>query len=181
MRSIVSMTLAACAVAALGSSALAQAPAPAAPPAQPAAGGTPDVMPFDIPYGVSIGLEHAKQLMAAAEAEAKKRNWKMNIAVVDTNGELVQFERMEGAQIASGPIAVGKARTAARFRRESRVFYNAYETGHPYIGTLDPGLVASPGGFPLVEGGKLIGAIGCSGGTGDQDAATCKAGADLMK
>jgi glc operon protein GlcG len=183
MRSIVTLTLAACAVAALGSSALAQAPAPApaAPPAQPSAGGTPDAMPFDIPYGVSIGLERAKQVMAAAEAEAKKRNWKMNIAVVDTNGELVQFERMEGAQIASGSVSIGKARTAARFRRESRVFYNAFETGHGYIATLDPTLVASPGGFPLVEGGKLIGAVGCSGGTGDQDAATCKAGADLMK
>jgi glc operon protein GlcG len=183
MRSIVSITLAACAIAAISSSAFAQAPAPApaTPPAPPSAGGTPDAMPFDIPYGVSIGLERAKQLVAAAEAEAKRRNWKMNIAVVDTNGELVQFERMEGAQIASGPISVGKARTAARFRRESRVFYNAYETGHSYIGTLDPGLVASPGGFPLVEGGKLIGAIGCSGGTGDQDAATCKVGADLMK
>jgi uncharacterized protein GlcG (DUF336 family) len=138
-------------------------------------------MPFDIPYGVSIGLEKAKQVMAAAEAEAKKRNWKMNIAVVDTNGELVQFERMEGAQIASGPISVGKARTAARFRRESRVFYNGYETGHSYYSTLDPGLVASPGGFPLVEGGKLIGAVGCSGGTGDQDALICKVGAEIVK
>jgi uncharacterized protein GlcG (DUF336 family) len=120
--------------------------------------------------------------MAAAEAEAKRRNWKMNIAVVDTNGELVQFERMEGAQIASGSISIGKARTAARFRRESRVFYNVFESGHGYISTLDPGgLVASPGGFPLVEGGKLIGAVGCSGGTGDQDAAICKVGADLVK
>ncbi len=181
MRSIVSMTLAACAVALASSATLAQTPAPATPPAQPAAGGTPDVMPFDIPYGQSIGLEHAKQLMAAAEAEAKRRNWKMNIAVVDTNGELVQFERMEGAQIASGSISVGKARTAARFRRESRAFYNAFETGHGYVSTLDPTLVASPGGFPLVEGGKLIGAIGCSGGTGDQDAAICKVGADLVK
>jgi glc operon protein GlcG len=181
MRSIVSMTLAACALAVLSSPTLAQAPAPATPPAPPAAGGTPDAMPFDIPYGVSIGLDRAKQVMAAAEAEAKKRNWKMNIAVVDTNGELVQFERMEGAQIASGSIAVGKARTAARFRRESRVFYNAYETGHAYTGTLDPGLVASPGGFPLVEGGKLIGAVGCSGGTGDQDAAICKVGAEVVK
>ncbi len=181
MRSIVSMTLAACAVAALGSSALAQAPAPATPPAQPASGGTPDAMPFDIPYGMSIGLDRAKQVMAAAEAEAKKRNWKMNIAVVDTNGELVQFERMEGAQIASGSISIGKARTAARFRRESRLFYNAYETGHAYVGTLDPTLVASPGGFPLVENGKLIGAVGCSGGTGDQDAAICKVGAEIVK
>src|SRR6201994_434665 len=181
MRSIVSMTLAACAVAALSSSALAQTPAPATPPAPPSAGGTPEAIPFDIPYGVSIGLERAKQVMAAAEAEAKRRNWKMNIAVVDTNGELVHFSRMEGAQIASGPISIGKARTSARFRRESRVFYNAYETGHAYPGTLDSGLVASPGGFPLVEGGKLIGAVGWRGGTGDQDAATCKIGAEVVK
>jgi glc operon protein GlcG len=185
MRSVISMTLAACAVAAMGSLALAQAPAPApapaTPAAPPAAGGTPDKMPFDIPYGMSIGLEQAKQVMAAAEAEAKKRNWKMNIAVVDTNGEPVMFERMEGAQIASGPISIGKARTAARFRRETRLFYNAYETGHSYPGTLDPTLTASPGGFPLVENGKLIGAVGCSGGTGDQDAAICKVGADIVK
>src|SRR5882724_7596121 len=185
MRSVVSMTLAACAVAAVGSLAMAQtptpAPAPATPPAPPAAGGTPDAMPFDIPYGMSIGLEKARQVMAAADAEAKKRNWKMNIAVVDTNGELVHFSRMEGAQIASGLISIGKARTSARFRRESRAFFNAFETGHPYVATLDPTLVASPGGFPLIEGGKLIGAIGCSGGTGDQDAAVCKMGADVVK
>ena len=179
MRPVVSMTLAACAVALMSTTTLAQAPA--TPPAPPAAGGTPDAMPFDIPYGVSIGLDRAKQVMAAAEAEGKKRNWKMNIAVVDTNGELVHFSRMEGAQIASGSISVGKARTSARFRRESRAFYNAYETGHPYVGTLDPTLVASPGGFPLVEGGKLIGAIGCSGGTGDQDAVICKVGAEVVK
>ena len=181
MRSIVSMTLAACAIALMSSPTLAQAPAPATPPAPPSAGGTPDAMPFDIPYGLSIGLERAKQVMAAAEAEAKKRNWKMNIAVVDTNGELVHFSRMEGAQIASVAISQGKARTAARYRRESRVFYNAFETGHPYVSTLDPTLIASPGGFPLVEGGKLIGAVGCSGGTGDQDAAVCKAGAEVVK
>jgi uncharacterized protein GlcG (DUF336 family) len=133
-------------------------------------------MPFDIPYGQSIGLEKAKQVMVAAEA--KKRSWKMNIAVADTNGEIVMFERMQGAQIASGNISIGKARTAARFRRESRAFYNAFETGHGYVSTLDPALVASPGGFPLVEGGKLIGAVGC---TGDQDAAICKMGADVVK
>jgi len=183
MRSIISFGLAACAVVWMTSSALAQAqtPAPTAAPAQPPSGGTPDAMPFDIPYGQSIGLEKAKQVMAAAEAEAKKRNWKMNIAVVDTNGEAVMFERMEGAQIASGSISIGKARTAARFRRESRAFYNAFEIGHGYVETLDPTLVASPGGFPLVEGGKLVGAVGCSGGTGDQDAAICKVGADLVK
>ena len=175
------MTLAACAMAVVSSPTFAQNPTPAAPPAPPSAGGTPDAVPFDIPYGMSIGLERAKQVMAAAEAEAKRRNWKMNIAVVDTNGELVQFERMEGAQIASGTISIGKARTAARFRRESRVFYNVYESGHPYVSTLDPTLIASPGGFPLIEGGKVIGAVGCSGGTGDQDAATCKVGAEVVK
>src|ERR1700743_2298938 len=183
MRSIISFGLAACAVVWMSSSALAQGqtPVPAAPPTNAPAGGTPDAMPFDIPYGQSIGLEKAKQVMAAAEAEARKRNWKMNIAVVDTNGEPVMFERMEGAQLASGTVVCGKARTSARFRRESRAFYNVMEAGHAYVGTLDPGLVASPGGFPLVENGKLVGAVGCSGGTGDQDAATCKAGADLMK
>jgi glc operon protein GlcG len=181
MRSTVQMMLAVCAMAIVSSPVLAETPTPAAPPSPPAAGGTPDAMPFDIPYGVSIGLERAKQVMAAAEAEAGRRNWKLNIAVVDTNGELVHFSRMEGAQIASGPISVGKARTAARFRRESRLFYNAYEGGHSYVGTLDPTLVASPGGFPLVEGGKLIGAVGCSGGTGDQDAAVCKVGAEVVK
>lgn len=176
MRSIISVALAACAVAAISSQALAQAPAPATAPAA-----VPEKMPFDIPYGMSIGLEQAKQLVAAAEAEAKKHNWKMNIAVVDTNGEPVLFERMEGAQIASGSISIGKARTAARFRRETRLFFNAYESGHTYAATLDPTLTASPGGFPLVENGKLIGAIGCSGGTGDQDAVTCKVGAELVK
>jgi glc operon protein GlcG len=185
MRLVVSMTLAACAVALVSTATQAQtptpAPAPAAAPAPPSAGGTPEAVPFDIPYGQSIGLERAKEVMAAAEAEAKKRNWKMNIAVVDTNGELVQFERMEGAQIGSGSVSIGKARTAARFRRESRLFYNAFETGHGYVATLDPTLVASPGGFPLVEGGKLIGAVGCSGGTGDQDAAVCKMGAEVVK
>jgi glc operon protein GlcG len=175
MRSMTSLVLVACAAVAISSQALAQSPTPAAPAS------VPEKMPFDIPYGMSIGLDHAKQLVAAAEAEAKKHNWKMNIAVVDTNGEPVLFERMEDAQIASGSISIGKARTAVRFRRESRLFFNAYESGHTYVSTLDPTLVASPGGFPLVEGGKLIGAIGCSGGTGEQDAVTCKAGADLMK
>jgi uncharacterized protein GlcG (DUF336 family) len=181
MRSTISYLLAACAAVAISSQALAQSPAPATPPANAPSGGTPDVMPFDIPYGQSIGLEKAKQLVAAAEAEAKKRNWKMNIAVVDTNGEPVLFERMEGAQIASGTISINKARTAARFRRESRAFYNAYEGGHTAAGTLDPTIAASPGGFPLVEGGKLIGGMGCSGGTGDQDALICKTGVDLVK
>jgi glc operon protein GlcG len=152
-----------------------------APPAPPAAGGLPDKVPGDIPYGQSIGAEKAKQVLAAAEAEGKKRGWPLCIAVADTNGDLVAFLRMEGAQVGSVVVSQGKARTAVRYRRETRIFYNAYETGHPYVSTLDPTLVASPGGYPLVENGKLIGAIGCSGGTGDQDAAVCKVGADVVK
>jgi uncharacterized protein GlcG (DUF336 family) len=155
----------------------AQAPAPA----QPSAGGTPDKIPFDIPYGQSIGADLAKKVLAAAEAEAKKHGWKLNIAVADTNGELVLFERMEGAMIGSVNVSQGKARTAARYRRETRVWFNAYEGGHPYFTTLDPTIVASPGGFPLIENGKVIGAVGCSGGTGDQDAVVCKAGAEIVK
>jgi len=148
---------------------------------QPAAGGTADGVPFDVPYGTPINLETARRVMAAVEAEAARHRWKLNIAVVDTHGELVHFSRMDGAQLGSIGVAQGKARTAARYRRESRAFYNAFETGHPYVATLDPTLVASPGGFPIIEGGKLIGAVGCSGGTGDQDAAACKAGAELVK
>lgn len=166
----------------VATAASAQAPAaPAAPAAPPAAGGTPDKVPADIPYGQAIGIELAKKVMVAAEGEATKRGWKLCIAVADTNGELVHFVRMEGAQIGSVTVSQGKARTAARYRRDSRVFYNAFETGHPYVATLDPTLVASPGGYPLVENGKVIGAVGCSGGTGDQDAVVCKAGADVVK
>jgi len=141
----------------------------------------PVEMPFDVPYGMAISLERAEAAVQAAVTEAKKRNWKMNIAVVDTHGDLVHFSRMDGAQLASVTISQGKARTATRFRRESRLFYNAFETGHPYVATLDPTLVASPGGYPLVEGGKIIGAVGCSGATGDQDAVACKAGAETIK
>jgi glc operon protein GlcG len=184
MRKIVLTSLIVCGSALIGAHAQAPAPGTSPPPAAPAApvaGGTADGTPFDIPYGTHVTLQTAMRLIAAVEAEATKHRWKLNIAVVDTNGDLVHFARMDGAQIASGTIAQGKARTAARYRRESRLFYNAFETGHPYVATLDPTLVASPGGFPLVEGGKLIGAIGCSGGTGDQDAAACKVGAELAK
>lgn len=178
MLRVVLTSLIVCGTALIGAQVQAQTPVPVA---APASGGTADGIPFDIPYGMPISLETAKKLVAAVEAEASKHRWKMNIAVVDTHGDLIHFSRMDGAQLASISIAQGKARTAARFRRESRVFYNAFETGHPYVATLDPTLIASPGGWPLVEGGKLVGAIGCSGGTGDQDAAACKAGADLVK
>jgi glc operon protein GlcG len=174
MQNLVQIACSACLV--VATAATAQTPA-----SQPSAGGMPEKMPFDIPYGTAIGLDTAKRLLAIAEAEAKQHDWKMNIAVVDTHGDLLAFERMDGAQYASITISQNKARTSARFRRETRVFYNRFETGHAYVSTLDGGLVASPGGFPLVEGGKLVGAIGCSGGTGEQDAVVCKAAADTIK
>lgn len=161
--------------------AYAQTPPPAAPPAPPAAGGTPEQMPFATPYGSPIAADRAARVVSAVLAEARKHpTWQFAISVVDPSGDLVYFYRMDGAQLASIRISEGKARTAARYRRESRAFYNAYETGHQYVSTLDPTLVASPGGFPLIEAGKIIGAVGCSGGTGDQDATVCKAGVDAL-
>jgi uncharacterized protein GlcG (DUF336 family) len=148
--------------------------------AQQAAAPVPEKMPFDIPYGTPIGVEQAKKVAAAAEAEAKKHGWKMNIAVVGPAGELVYFEKMDGAQLASIKIAQHKARAAATYRRETRLFQEGVDGGHPYLLSLD-GVIASEGGFPLVENGKLIGAIGCSGGLGQQDGATCKAGAETVK
>jgi len=141
----------------------------------------PEKMPFDIPYGMAVSYDKAIGAINAAAAESKKRNWKMNIAVVDNNGDLIAFQRMDGAQIASVKIAQGKASTAARYRRETELFFKAFESGHPYVATLDNTLVASPGGIPLMEGGKMVGAIGCSGGTGSQDAVVCKVGAATLK
>lgn len=149
--------------------------------AEPSAGGTADGTPFDIPYGTAINLETAKKLIAAVEAKALKHDWKLNIAIVDPNGDLIHFSRMDGAQLASIDISQAKARTAARFRRETRVFFNALESGRSFIATLDPTMVASPGGLPLIKDGKLIGAIGCSGGTGEQDDLACKVAVGLIK
>lgn len=174
MRGQVSRLLAGVAVvSAISGAALAQQQ-----PAAPAP--VPEQMPFDIPYGEPITLEHAMKVAAAAEAEAKKHNWKMNIAVVGPSGDLKYFLRMDSAQLASVQISQDKAHAAATFRRPTKAFFDAVEAGHVYIAFLH-GVVPSEGGFPLVEGGKLIGAIGCSGGTGAQDGVTCKAGADTVK
>jgi glc operon protein GlcG len=190
MRKFVWTALTLCAAVSVG--ALAQAQQPAAPPAAPpsaappaAPAAVPDQMPFDIPYGAPITADRAAQVVAAAVAEARKspRNWKLAISVVDTNGDLVYFYKMDQTQIASVGISLGKARTAARYRRPSEIFFNQMQTqaGAFYATLSDPPPVASPGGFPLIEGGKLIGAIGCSGATGAQDGVACKAGADTVK
>jgi glc operon protein GlcG len=140
----------------------------------------PDKMPFDIPYGTPISLERAQAAVNAAVGEAKKRGWKMNVTVVDSGGNLVAFARMDGAQLASIAISEHKARAAATFRRETKAFEAGIQNGLNYLITLD-GVVGSRGGIPLVEGGKLIGAIGCSGGTGSQDEVSCKAAAEMIR
>ena len=141
----------------------------------------PEKMPFDIPYGAPIALERASAAIAAAVAEARRHDWKMNVAVVDAGGNLVAFERMDGAQLGSIQVSEHKARAAANFRRDTKSFENGIQTsGFNYLITLD-GVIASRGGIPLVDGGKLIGAIGCAGGTGSQDEVVCKAGASTIK
>ena len=141
----------------------------------------PEKMPFDVPYGAPITLERAQTAIAVVVAEAKKRDWKMNIAVVDSGGNLVAFQRMDGAQLASIQVSEHKARAAVIYRRETKAFENAIQLSHyNYALSLD-GMIASRGGIPLVEGGKLIGAIGCSGGAGSQDEVVCKIGAATIK
>ncbi len=137
----------------------------------------PDKMPFNVPYGAPISLEKADAAIAATIAEAKKRGWEMNVTVVDSGGNLVAFKRMDGAQLASIRISEHKARAALEYRRETKAFESGVQEGKmPYLLTLDD-VIASRGGIPLVENGKMIGAIGCSGGTGSQDEAVCKVGA----
>jgi glc operon protein GlcG len=140
----------------------------------------PDKMPNDFPYGTPISLDRAEAAISAAVAESKKRGWKLNVAVVDGGGNLVAFARMDGAQLASIAISEHKARAAATFRRETKAFEAGIQAGNNYLITLD-GVIGSRGGIPLLEGGKLIGAIGCSGGTGSQDEVVCKAGAATVK
>jgi uncharacterized protein GlcG (DUF336 family) len=134
-----------------------------------------------VPYGSPITLERATVAINAAVAEARKRDWKLNVAVVDSGGNLVAFQRMDGAQLASISISEHKARAAVTFRRETKAWENAIQTnGFNYVLTLD-GVIASRGGIPLVEGGRMVGGIGCSGGTGSQDEAACKAGVAALQ
>jgi glc operon protein GlcG len=160
--------------AATAQQAAAPAPAPTAPPDLNA---IPDKMPFNLPFGAPISADRAQSVIAAAAAEATKRGWPEVFAVVDNHGDLVAFSRMDGAQLASIAIAQHKARTAARYRRPTRALEDAVQKfGFNYILTLDD-VTASRGGVPLVEDGKIIGAVGCSGGTGSQDEALCLAAA----
>lgn len=128
-----------------------------------------------------VTLEQAKKAAEAAEAEATKNGWKMAIAVVSNEGSLIYFGRMEDTQFGSSDVAMRKAKTAAQFRRPSKVFQDAVAGTPPALQIVTLGAIAVEGGLPLLANGKVIGAIGCSGGTGAQDAQACKAGADTIK
>src|ERR1700723_857278 len=150
-------------------------------PAQNPLAVIPDKMPFSVPYGAPIPLQRAQAVAQAAVTEATRRGWQLNIAVVDSGANLVTFVRMDGAQLASIAISEHKARTAVKYRRPTKAFEDAVQkAGFNYVLTLDD-IVASRGGIPLIEDGKLIGAIGCSGGTGPQDEAACAAAAPPIK
>jgi glc operon protein GlcG len=137
----------------------------------------PEKIPFDIPYGPPISLDRAQGVIHAAVAEAKNRNWKMNVAMTDSGGNLVAFQRMDGAMLASIQIAEHKARAAATFRRETKVFEDGINLMHlNYLLAFD-GVIASRGGIPLIDQGAIIGAISSSGGTDSQDEIVSKAGA----
>ena len=149
-------------------------------PAPPNLDAVPEKMPFSTSYGPPIGAKRANSVIEAAAAEAGKKGWPMNIAVVDSGGNLVAFLRMDDAQLASIAIAEHKARAAVKYRRPTKVFEDVVQKlDLKYILTLDD-VIASRGGIPLIDGGKIIGAIGCSGGTGSQDEVVCTAGAALV-
>jgi uncharacterized protein GlcG (DUF336 family) len=126
-------------------------------------------------YGPSITVTQAKKVAAGILAECTKNQWNVAIAIVDPHGSLVYFERMENTQHASMDIAIGKAKSAATYRRPTRAFADAINKGSPATATL-PGVFASPGGVPIMVEGKVIGAAGVSGVTGDQDEQCAKAG-----
>jgi glc operon protein GlcG len=156
---------------AFAGTALAQQPSPSpAPPSGP---------PAD--YGAPITNEQAKAVAAAAVGEAKKNNWRMAFAIVGPAGDLVYFEKMDGTQLASVEIAQGKARTAVLFRRPSKAFADQYAAGNTAFTTFPEKPVASEGGLPIIVNSKIIGAIGASGGTGQQDGLAAAAGVSAAK
>ena len=158
------------------STASAQQPQPAPNPLD----AVPEKIPFDVPYGAPIALARAEAVLNAALGEAQKRDWKLVCAVVDSGAQLVALKRQDGAQLASIDIALHKARAAAKFRRETKAFEGGVQGGLNYLITLDD-LIASRGGIPLVDAGRIVGAVGCSGGTGSQDEVAAKAGVAALR
>lgn len=134
------------------------------------------------PYGVPIGLENAKKAVAPAVAEARKNTWTMAVAIVDTAGNLVYFEKMDGTQTGSVNVSIEKARSAVLFKRPTKSFQDTVAAGGDGLRILGlPGAVPVEGGVPLLLDGKIVGAIGVSGGTSQQDGVAAGAGAGTMK
>jgi uncharacterized protein GlcG (DUF336 family) len=136
--------------------------------------------PPSTPYGLPISIDAAKEAMAAAEACATQNNWGVAIAIVDSGANLVMLHRLDNAQLSSVRIAEQKARTAAEFRRPTKVFEDAVAGGGVGLRVLTFGASVAEGGVPIVSGGKVIGAIGVSGVQSHQDAAVAQAGADAL-
>ena len=122
-----------------------------------------------------LTLEAAKKIAVAAEAEARKNNWNVVIAVVDDGGHLIYLQRIDGTQTGSIDVAIGKARTSAAFKRPTKVFDELAKT-RPSITSISPTAVLLEGGVPVVVGGQVVGAVGVSGVTSQQDAQIAEAG-----
>jgi uncharacterized protein GlcG (DUF336 family) len=137
--------------------------------------------PPSTPYGAPIPINAAKKVMAAAEAEATKNNWAVAIAIVDSGANLVMLHRLDNAQLSSVRIAEQKARTAAEFRRPTKVFEDAVAGGGVGLRVLTFGASVAEGGVPIVSGGQVVGAIGVSGVQSHQDAQVAQTGADAVK
>ena len=133
-------------------------------------------------YGSPITVETAKKVAAPAVAEARRNGWTMAVAIVDTHGDLVYFERMDDTQVGSVDVAIAKARSAARFKRPTKAFQDAVAAGGEGVRILAlTGAVPVEGGLPLVADGKIVGAIGMSGGTSAQDGQAAAAGSSVLK
>jgi len=138
--------------------------------------------PPQIPYGRPISLSDAKTVTAAAVEVAENNGWLMAIAIVDTGGHLVYFEKLDGTQTGSVEVAIDKARSAALFRRPTKVFEDGVAQGGQGIRLLNlRGAVPLDGGIPIIVGGELIGGIGMSGGSGEQDGIAARAGAAAVE
>ena len=134
-----------------------------------------------MPYGAPINLEIAKKVAAAAMAEVRKNHWTMAVAIVDPAGDLVYFEKMDDTQAASALVCQDKARSAARFMRPTKAFQDMLAAGGEGVRVLGiTGAVPVEGGLPITMGGKIVGAVGLSGGTSAQDGQCAKAGADVV-
>ena len=132
-------------------------------------------------YGAPISLENAKKVAAAAMAEVRKNNWTMAVAVVDTAGDLVYFEKMDDTQVASTVVCQEKARSAARFKRSTKAFQEMLASGGDGVRVLRiKGAVPVEGGIPIMMGGKVVGAVGMSGGTSAQDGQCAQAGVNAV-